>query len=70
MLIDNLVKEQFNEINDDHFLTLFVYLQELVDIIKQMEAHNTQLKNIISKNLEDNNGKEAISKQKNYDFSK
>ncbi|XP_045457945.1 tRNA pseudouridine(38/39) synthase [Melitaea cinxia] len=43
---------------------------ELVDIIKQLEAHNTQLKNIISKNLEDKNGKEAINKQKNYDFSK
>ncbi|CAH2101944.1 unnamed protein product [Euphydryas editha] len=43
---------------------------DLVDVIKQLEAHNTQLKNIISKNLEDKKGNEAVSNQRNYDFSK
>ncbi|CAH0712912.1 unnamed protein product, partial [Brenthis ino] len=42
---------------------------ELVSKIMQLEAHNSQLKNIISKNVQDSSDKESVGKKKQFDFS-
>ncbi|XP_026322694.1 tRNA pseudouridine(38/39) synthase [Hyposmocoma kahamanoa] len=43
---------------------------ELVEKILQLEAHNAQLKNIISKNLSDDTESEKNGRKKPFDFSK
>lgn len=38
--------------------------------IIQLEAHNSQLKNIISKNVQESSDKESMGNKKQFDFSK
>ncbi|XP_052873260.1 tRNA pseudouridine(38/39) synthase [Anopheles cruzii] len=50
---------------------LLLSKQELVDKIKQLEAHNTQLKSIVQKNLKTDNGASGKCRKKRpFDFSK
>ncbi|KAG8238348.1 hypothetical protein J437_LFUL017241 [Ladona fulva] len=59
-------KKKFNEEDLDGFTK-----EELIDRVRQLIAHNKQLKNVISKKIQsESNGEGASKKERKFDFSK
>uniref|UniRef100_A0A182P1V9 Pseudouridine synthase I TruA alpha/beta domain-containing protein n=1 Tax=Anopheles epiroticus TaxID=199890 RepID=A0A182P1V9_9DIPT len=69
--MDVKVNKKSKSCSEDELLTFSK--EELIDKIKQLEAHNTQLKSIVQKNLqsrEDTTNGKAKKKHRPFDFSK
>ena len=48
----------------------YIFSQELINRILQLEAHNQQLKNVLKKELNITDGDTSENNQKKYDFKK